>query len=536
MRLLKAACLLLFASCSSSPTGNTALNTGESASIEGTVRDAGSDAPVPGASVFLVRSLDQLQVRAITDAKGSFSLPVDAGRHVVAATRDGYVVPGRQESSGHPFVVTKGQRLKDVIIRMVRAGTITGRVFRQDGSPAPRVEVQLLQNLYLMGRPQWSAVNRGGSASETRVSTNERGEFRATGVDPGKYIVRFIPREITVESRLPGGVSAFPLLYPDTRELSKAAIVDVQPGQETLLDDVKLKQEQRRWIRVRVMNESGEPLEGFGTWSLKPPDWVGSEYPFAEDRITEQFHEFQPDSPGVYDILATWSSPAGRLAGFARVDYRKGDVEIRMPVRKGETKVTGRVTIEEGGSQRPVSGADIAFGPRIAYFSRSGPDGMFTFPEVYAGRYRFGYVRGVAPDMFVLSAKQGSRDVLQDEIVVEGKEVNLEIVVSAGGGVLQGRVIDDSGRPVHNGLVALVPDQPLRDRKDYYGAYRDTRTDQNGNFEIFGITPGEYKAYAWSDAPATAFRNAEFIKTFEGKGTPVRLEKNGKVSVELKSQ
>ena len=86
MRLLKAACFLFFVSCSSSPTGNTPANIDGTASIEGIVREAGSGAPIPGASVFLVRSLDQLQVRTITDAEGRFSLPVDAGRHVVAAT------------------------------------------------------------------------------------------------------------------------------------------------------------------------------------------------------------------------------------------------------------------------------------------------------------------------------------------------------------------------------------------------------------------------------------------------------------------
>ena len=53
-------------------------------------------------------------------------------------------------------------------------------------------------------------------------------------------------------------------------------------------------------------------------------------------------------------------------------------------------------------------------------------------------------------------------------------------------------------------------------------------------FEVRGITPGEYHAYAWTDAPATAFRNAEFMKVFEGKGTPVRLEQNGKITAELK--
>ena len=54
-------------------------------------------------------------------------------------------------------------------------------------------------------------------------------------------------------------------------------------------------------------------------------------------------------------------------------------------------------------------------------------------------------------------------------------------------------------------------------------------------FEIRGITPGDYQAFAWIDAPATAFRNAEFMKPFVGKGTPVKLEREGKATVELEA-
>ena len=71
--------------------------------------------------------------------------------------------------------------------------------------------------------------------------------------------------------------------------------------------------------------------------------------------------------------------------------------------------------------------------------------------------------------------------------------------------------------PVHNALVALVPESPLKERTDYYGAYKDTRTDQNGEFEIRGITPGSYQAYAWADAPASAYRNAAFMKRLRGR-------------------
>jgi len=349
-------------------------------------------------------------------------------------------------------------------------------------------------------------------------------------------VIRLVPRELTVESRIPGAISPTPMLYPGVRDVSKAESVEVKQGRETLLKDIHLKNDRRFWIRVTVMNESGESLEGFGSWIVKPADWVGAEYPLFEDRIINEVHEIQPDSPGAYDIIATWSTPKGRLTGSARVQYRGANVDVRLPIRKAQTKLTGHVVMQEAdGRTRPITGAEVAIGPKIPYFARSGPDGALLLPEVYSGRYQLGYVRGLPPDTFVLSARQGSRDVLKQDIVVEGAETNLEIVASPGAGLLEGNVTNASGNPVHNGLVALIPESPLKERKDYYGAYKETRTDQNGGFEIGGITPGAYQVYAWSDAPASAFRNAEFMKPFVGKGTPATLDLNGRKKVNLKA-
>ena len=60
------------------------------------------------------------------------------------------------------------------------------------------------------------------------------------------------------------------MFYSGARDVSKATLVDVKPGRETLLEDLTLKNERRTWIRVTIVNESGVPLEGFGTWDAKP--------------------------------------------------------------------------------------------------------------------------------------------------------------------------------------------------------------------------------------------------------------------------
>jgi Carboxypeptidase regulatory-like domain len=535
-RLLQVACLALLVSCSGPPTIDTRQNENQTATIEGTVRELDTETPIAGASLFLVRTSDQPQVRTTTDADGHFVLEgLDAGRHLVALVREGYVVPGRQEISGYPFRVTTGQHIANTNFHMVPTATIGGRIFHADGSPANRVEVQLLQNLYVMGRQQWSLVNTGGNARNTRVFTNERGEFRVLGVDPGRYRIRFVPRELTVDSVVPGGVSPAPMLYPGVRDISKATSVDAKPGRETLLEDMTLTDERRGWIRVIVINESGESLEGFGSWRIGPPGWVGPEYILAEDQVVNDYHQFQPDSPGPYDIVGMWSTLKGRLAGTVRVNYRGADVDVRMFVRKPQAKFTGHVMMVQNkdAAKNPLEGVEVAIGPAISYFARSGPDGALLLQEVYPGRYQLGYIRGLPSDTFVLSVNQGPRDAFREGVVLGTGAASVDVLVSAGAGVLQGKVINGGRHPVHNALVALIPESPLKDRTDYYGAYRDARTDQNGEFEFRGLTPGSYRAYAWTDAPASAYRNDAFMKPLAGKGTLVKLNLGGRENVEL---
>jgi hypothetical protein len=534
---LTVACLSLLAACGGqSGSHPVEVKERQSATIEGVVRELGTDLPISNVKVFLVRPADQPRIETTTNADGAFMLEgLDQGRHLVALVRDGYVVPGRLESSGYPFRVMTGQIVGGVVFRLVPAGTISGRVLKADGKPANRVEVQLLQNSYIMGRRQWSVAKRGGIPRETRIETNEGGEFRALGVDPGIYAIRFTPHEVTVESIVPGAKSPAPLLYPGVRDIAKAAMVEVNPGRETLLDDLTLVNQVRNWIRITVKNESGEPLQNFGNWHVEPAGWVGTEYPLVEQRVVNSYREIQPDAPGTYDITAMWSTPKGPLATSLRVNYHGAALHTTITLQKPQSTLAGRVVLEDksGGNPRPLGGVEVAIGPDIPYFIRSGPDGGLVLPALYAGRYKLGAIRNLPADTFVFRVSQGTRDVLQEDFNVEKAEAKLEVFIREGAAVLAGKVVDANRRPAHNALVALVPEGTLKARVDYYGAYESTRTDQDGGFELHGITPGAYQVYAWAKAPAAGFRSEEFMEAFAGKGSAVKLELNGRHKVEL---
>jgi len=60
-------------------------------------------------------------------------------------------------------------------------------------------------------------------------------------------------------------------------------------------------------------------------------------------------------------------------------------------------------------------------------------------------------------------------------------------------------------------------------------------TNDQGKFELSGTAPAEYKVFAWEDVDQGAQRSEEFRKPFASKGTAVKLDPGGRVTVELQA-
>ncbi len=78
----------------------------------------------------------------------------------------------------------------------------------------------------------------------------------------------------------------------------------------------------------------------------------------------------------------------------------------------------------------------------------------------------------------------------------------------------------------------VLPPEP---EKNWSRRVRITDAGEDGKFELPVIAPGDYQVFAWMDADLGAPLNPEFRKKFEGQGTPVRMEPNGSVAVELRA-
>ena len=74
---------------------------------------------------------------------------------------------------------------------------------------------------------------------------------------------------------------------------------------------------------------------------------------------------------------------------------------------------------------------------------------------------------------------------------------------------------------------------PAGANQSWAGRLKIVNADENGKFVIPAVAPGEYKLFAWLDAELGAPQDPEFRKPYESLGVVVKVEPNGRNSVQL---
>jgi hypothetical protein len=88
---------------------------------------------------------------------------------------------------GLPLTVNAGQAVPNVVVAIMPAGTIAGRVFDRDGEALANVMVEALKYVYQEGQRTLNVVQT--------ARTNDLGEYRLFWLQPGQYFVSATPPE-----------------------------------------------------------------------------------------------------------------------------------------------------------------------------------------------------------------------------------------------------------------------------------------------------------------------------------------------------
>ena len=147
-------------------------------------------------------------------------------------------------------------------------------------------------------------------------------------------------------------------------------------------------------------------------------------------------------------------------------------------------------------------------------------DGSFLLKNAFDGDYELS-VGNLPENYFIKSARLDGVDVLAAGVTVDRKQApgSLEIVVSPNGASVDG-VISKDQQPFQGATVTLVPDPPHRGERRLF---KSTATDQNGHFVLQGLSPGDYKVFAWEKIEPGAYTSAEFLQPYENLGEPVHI-------------
>ncbi len=531
------------------------------ASIEGYVVRAGTNEPISRARVTLTRTQAPGGVPVqfntstaippvTTDNQGHFALNnLDPGSYSLVVQRNGFARQAYGERSpgrgGTPLNVTAGQIMKDVVFRLIPAGTITGRVADSTGEPLPGINVQLLRSTY-DGNGQRRFLQAAGS-----VRTNDRGEYRLYWVTPGRYYVSASPNRSPVELPVapssnevtdPGYAVTY---YPGTTDVSTAAAIEVQPGVEISAIDFTLIQQQLFRIRGRVFDPRTGQSPRNASVMMLPRDPTTSGFfisGFNSYNSSTGTFELRDVAPGSYwlradaPIDAANPNPNQRNTGQVALDVSKDIDNIVIAFTPGIT-IPGYLSIEGGTAVSSMPDYDrtrifLSPIPQASLSTSSAPvlaaDGSFKIENVQLGDYRLAIP--LPPGMYLKQARIGQTDVLSLMSISGPVSGPLEIVISPNAGQLDGTLVDKDHHPVPGIQAVLIPDRQ-RDRRDLY---KTATSDQNGHFTIRSIVPGDYKLFAWEDLEPFAYNDPDILRKYEEQGELVKISESSKLNVEAK--
>ncbi len=151
----------------------------QGAVLEGSLVRLDSNEPVRG-RVLLAKvegSFADSRIAAAGD-DGKFvvrDLPV--GSYRLFADAEGYV----RNQSGTPITFASGMEIKNVIVTMTPESVIVGRVLNRAGDPLPRVYVRVMKPISQQGDRILTSV--------AQAQTNDLGEYRLYGLQPGQYFI-----------------------------------------------------------------------------------------------------------------------------------------------------------------------------------------------------------------------------------------------------------------------------------------------------------------------------------------------------------
>ncbi len=483
---------------------------------------------------------------ASTNGLGKFELrELPAGRFTLTANRAGYLPMSfgqtRIGEPGRPIELADTQILESSDIVLPHTAIISGRILDEAGEPLAGATVLTMQMKYFNGKRRLLPV-RGNAI------TDDTGQFRLSGLEPGEYYVQGSSRETWESDSADKQLLGFlPTFYPSNPTPTEAQRVRVRAGQEVPSIDVALLAGKVGKISGTVFTSMGQPLAGENvnlSFEIRGENFMSMSGGQSAKVQPDGTFTFRNIAPAEYHLNVRIPATADRAAEAANVivSVVGGDVEGVNIVTSAAGNLTGRVAIDGGATfpnpltrlsvrTLPVDRDTAITGLGIADNGRVKEDGSFELKQV-VGSSRL--TVGPLPDGWaVRSIDHNGRDLATQPFDTQGATLDgVTVTVTNKFPVFTGSLRDEKGNGILTGTVIIFPDDGSQWVEDLR-TVRMARADQSGVFTIKGIRPGEYLAVAVPTVQTNQWNDPEYLESLRAQGKPVSLREGETKQLEL---
>jgi hypothetical protein len=489
-------------------------------SFEGVTVDAVTGAPLPGVCVRVVRASGNGFLAVISDSAGRF--PIDQMRLVSR-----YVI-GTAERSGYlhrEFTRALPRGATPMRIELMPQAVIAGRVDDEDGFPMGGLRVELVHEETIFGQ-------QPRPVSPFWLATNDLGEFRASGLRAGRYLLR-----VRTMRAVDGADGRYlPQFYPGVLSEAEATPLDVKAGQEIggLQFHMKRFEGHRVTGRVVLPTDLDIPLgrqvsltvqtelDGSGVnVAVLASRWIANDPSKPGGQFT--LRHLPPGEHWIKASVADYSAAEGEIRGTVRLRIGESDVDgVEVPLHVVKpVDIHGRLIFAESTPRQavlvqlynPYSGSP----PPV----RTNDDGTFVLPSIQPNSY---YLRvqpsrdtWEAPAVMAIGAHYGGDEVLHKRIEIEGDEGPLEITVAARNADLPIRAVDSAGQPGENAMIYMAASGP--------GPAIWVETTRGEPVRHLQLLPGEYRLLVVSNyIDAQVIQSPDFLAAHEAQAQKIRVQ------------
>ena len=538
---------------------------GDLCTLEGQVFDASTGQPLRKATISLnpTRMSPGMAAAprsygATTDAAGKFSVSgMEPGQYRVSASHASFLnmqYNARQPNGpGTPLELARGQKMTGVDFHLTPHGIIAGHMLDEDGDPLQNVQIQVMRMTWNRGRKQLQP--------STGTNSNDLGEYRLSGIVPGKCYLSATYRGRMMGMDFNFNAAGAPqqqedyvtTYYPGVTDIAAAVPMDMKPGQQLQGINLKLAKVHTVSIKGTVINTLAPPpvpeqLPGRGNVringnvQLEPRNSLSPQGMMTQNSGVNQngTFEFPSVAPGSYNLIAITNgvNGASRHATTMPIDVGNANVEgLSLTINPGVT-VSGHIRVD-GDTTDPIPSFQVRLNPWAQGFNigppqpvKTDPSNNFSFDDVNPEHFEIN-VNPLPGSLYLKSIRAGNADVLANGLdLTAGGGASLDIVIGVNAPQITGTVQDPATQqPALAVTVVLIPQEKERREVSLY--YRTASTDQNGNFTMGRVNPGEYKVYAWEEVENGAWFDPDFLKPIESKGAAVSVREGSPASVQL---